>query len=870
MHMSSFEYNVQLRLKRLLSHAAVLHVGAHPDDEDIGVLFYLTRKRFARAVYWSATRGEGGQNRINSYQENALGIFRTWESLAVRALDGGECLFGPFKDFGFCKNETDAFSKWGRNHLVRELVRAIRMVCPQVVISRWAGDTEDLHGHHQAVGQAVREAFDLAGDPEQFRDMADSGLKPWKPLKLYLSTNNAMNTLGIPNGTLDPALERKDFLRINTGTLDPFNGRTYQEQAWAAFNLHQTQGLGLLPTPDDFFYYYQLLKSHIPIPSDETDIFAGFDPTLTGLADINPEFTQTLRVFLEQVKTLIAEGIDLLDPGDPKTAAKPVLEGMKILRSLLGRIPCPTIKRLIHLKIKEFEAVAAFCLGLRLECVSTRGSVTPGESIWIRNQLWNLGNASVTGADFDLAASEDFTIESREHTSQGSNTHRFALYEVFVEKDSRLSCPYWLERTPDPYRFVVPDTPWNQKPFRPISLEGRCRVTIDGHLLTLNAPAQYREALSGGFREKDVHIFPPISIHPDANQRILLSGRRKKKIHLAVVVRSHDTERPVEGLLEIQGPSAWEMWPRRIPVHLQKLDDAQTCHFAVTIPPNIGEGRYTLAYKIFVRGRQYSVIMTAVRRGIPGLSEVNRETCSHESFILEPACVTINLITAKIPKAGRFAYVMGAAESLLATLEPLGIRFTRLSDEYIAHGKLNDFDVIVIGPLAYALRPVLKDYAHRMLTYVENGGRLIVQYQDYGYAGKGLAPYPVKYNRPNDRVTDQKAPITLLKPESPLFHDPNPIAAKDFDGWEKDRGLFFLRSWDDRYETFLACRDSNEPLQEGGLVFCRFGRGTYFYVGYSLFRQIPLGVAGAIRLFFNIMASDMNGGKHENRHTLPE
>ena len=92
--------SLSYRLRGLGMGGAVLHVGAHPDDEDVGLLSYLTGKFGVRAVYWSATRGEGGQNRLNAYRDEALGIYRTWESLAARAVDGGECLFGPFYNSG--------------------------------------------------------------------------------------------------------------------------------------------------------------------------------------------------------------------------------------------------------------------------------------------------------------------------------------------------------------------------------------------------------------------------------------------------------------------------------------------------------------------------------------------------------------------------------------------------------------------------------------------------------------------------------------------------------------------------------------------------------------------------------------------------
>src|SRR4051812_5861880 len=118
-------------LKRLGMGGTVLHVGAHPDDEDSGLLVYTSRKLGVRTVYWSATRGEAGQNRIGPYLGSSLGVYRTWESLTAREIDGGEALFGPFIDFGFSKTGTEALDKCGHAALLRAIVRAIRFVQPQ-------------------------------------------------------------------------------------------------------------------------------------------------------------------------------------------------------------------------------------------------------------------------------------------------------------------------------------------------------------------------------------------------------------------------------------------------------------------------------------------------------------------------------------------------------------------------------------------------------------------------------------------------------------------------------------------------------------------------------------------------------------------
>ena len=118
--------DLSYRLRSLPMAGAVLHVGAHPDDEDSGLLACLAHGLCVRCVYWSATRGEAGQNRLNSYRGEALGVFRTWESEDARAIDGAEALFGPFYDFGYSKSGSDTVSKWARDDVVREIARAIQ------------------------------------------------------------------------------------------------------------------------------------------------------------------------------------------------------------------------------------------------------------------------------------------------------------------------------------------------------------------------------------------------------------------------------------------------------------------------------------------------------------------------------------------------------------------------------------------------------------------------------------------------------------------------------------------------------------------------------------------------------------------------
>jgi hypothetical protein len=129
-----------------------------------------------------------------------------------------------------------------------------------------------------------------------------------------------------------------------------------------------------------------------------------------------------------------------------------------------------------------------------------------------------------------------------------------------------------------------------------------------------------------------------------------------------------------------------------------------------------------------------------------------------------------------------------------------------------------------------------------------------VQYQGYGYQNHGFVPHWFEYNQPHDRVTWENAPISILQPEHFLMNLPNAIGEQDFENWVHDRGMYFFGKWDKQYMPILSCSDLNEAPRIGGLLVTSYGRGTYVYVGYSLFRQLPAGVTGAFRLFANLLA----------------
>jgi LmbE family N-acetylglucosaminyl deacetylase len=92
--------------------------------------------------------------------------------------------FTSVLDYGFSKRLDEAFDSWGRENVMRDTVRVIRMERPMVIVSRFQGNQRDGHGHHQAARLLTLEAARAAADPNMFPEQIKEGLRPWQAAKV--------------------------------------------------------------------------------------------------------------------------------------------------------------------------------------------------------------------------------------------------------------------------------------------------------------------------------------------------------------------------------------------------------------------------------------------------------------------------------------------------------------------------------------------------------------------------------------------------------------------------------------------------------------------------------------------------------------
>lgn len=204
-------------------------------------------------------------------------------------------------------------------------------------------------------------------------------------------------------------------------------------------------------------------------------------------------------------------------------------------------------------------------------------------------------------------------------------------------------------------------------------------------------------------------------------------------------------------------------------------------------------------------------------------------------------------------KGENIGYIEGAGDLVPESLRQIGYNVAIIKPEDINMETLKRFDAIVIGIRAYNTIDALKFKQKQLFEYVEQGGNLIVQYNTSGdIIVDQLAPYPLQLSR--DRVTDENAEVKLLNTTHELLNYPNKITQKDFDGWVQERGLYFPNKWSKEFIPMLSMHDKGESPKEGSLLVAQYGKGYYIYTGLSFFREFPEGVAGAFRLFANMLS----------------
>ncbi len=770
-------------------------VAAHPDDEDGTTLTVLRRRDGAHTVSLFSTFGEGGQNAVGPELYEELGVIRVNETKQAAEIQGSEPYFLGLKDFGFSKSADEAFKIWGHDEALRRMVLKIRELRPDVIITNH--DTTSGHGHHQATGRLIIEAFDAAADAQRFPEQLDK-LKPWQAKRLFVRFGRAQQQ------TNNSAPEK--IFSIDPNEIDPVRATSFAEEALTALQQHASQG----PWPKSITELLRMRRveaAKVPLTRYQLVREAPGAPSLPENANTPLAGLQLTEAFAATIAAPQIEGRPLTEFLDqPARVLAALVDWRASTTSEASPNEDPARVRLAASRADRAIALAA---GVSLKLSSTASALVPGAPATFSIELANSGGREIHvdnlrlnswGPDKHIETADLLLPDTETVITADTVTPKFAALTVPQEEHlydglftgKRLVAVADLEI--DGAKFSI-----ETELARPIAPAVEIRKISPAVLVWTPSRRDQMLTFTAEVRNNLAHPFRGVlALHSSA-------------LGISAVGTNLSLEANELRAVELRSPAAPVTRPRV---------------FAVSkVNPN-------QAFLIV----EDAAAAAISRRAVP-----------------------VVFSDARVARGLRVGYVPSFDDTLKHSLAALGVNSKALSVDEIKAADLSSFDTIIIDNRGYEAHPELIAANSRLLEFVSAGGTLIVFYHKTNEWNPDpirnrpqLAPYPITIGE--ERVTDENAPINFLQPRHLLLNVPNRIKRTDFSNWIQERGLNYPKEWDNKYTAVFSTNDPGEAVLKGGLLTAGFGKGHYIYTSMVWYRQLRGGVPGAFRMFANMIS----------------
>lgn len=789
-------------IRKLNVLGTVLYIAAHPDDENTRLITWLSRERLYRTGYLSLTRGDGGQNLIGEEQGVELGLIRTQELLAARRIDGGEQFFSRAFDFGYSKTPEETLEKWGREKILHDVVWIIRKFQPDIIITRFPTTGEGGHGHHTSSAILANEAYEAAADPKRFPEQLKY-VETWQVKRVLWNTFNF--------GTVNTINENQ--FRVDVGGYNPSLGASYGEIAANSRSQHKSQGFGMPAQRGESYEYFSTTKG----PAPETDLMDG---VVTGWRRIKG--AREIPGMIEQVEKEY-------DPLSPQNS----VDALVGLYKKINTLPDQYWKR--H-KLKEVEELILQCAGFYAEAFTRVPAVAPSDSLQI--------HFSVISRLSPQVSLEKAVVDGNGISINKSLAVNKAIdwsHKLRVPSDRPFTQPYWLSSPMEEGSFVVDDITKIGQPDVDPAWSVDFTVKVNDLVFTINRPVLYKytDPVKG-------ELYQPLAVLPAmelkfAKDNFLL--RNDSTVSVRVQFKSNRKD-SINYQVRFVHSKRWNS------TRPEFVYSGHPGNEVVSVYRRLDKSLAPLRERISLEatdreGRKYSHYRREIRY-------------DHIPHIIYFPRAEANLLGMQLATGGkRIGYIPGAGDKVPEALEEMGYEVVMLTNKELSRNHLGQFDAIITGVRAYNTNEWMNDYYSKLMQYVQDGGRLIVQYNtssNIGPVRARIAPYQFEISR--TRVTDEKAKVSILKANDVLFNNPNKITEADFEGWVQERSIYHASGWDkEHFQSLISMADPNEKADEGALIRAKYGKGEFIYTGLVFFRQLPAGVPGAYRLFANLIES---------------
>ncbi|GEO12263.1 PIG-L family deacetylase [Segetibacter aerophilus] len=838
------------KLQKLTTTASVLHTQAHPDDEHADLLTYLSRGKGVRTALLALNRGESGGNVLGGESFDQLGLLRTEEFLLAGSYYGLDDLyFTKLADYGFSKRVEEAYEKWGKQNVLAEMVRVIRINKPLVIVSRFHGTTRDGHGNHQAAGEISQLAFTMAADPAAFPEqISKEGLRPWKVLKLY-------------RGGIRPAEHWN--VQLNSGEFSPWLGDTYKNFSLLGYSLHRSQNGGHRnEVYGPSLQYYERMKSEVNSDEKENTFFDGIDTTLPGIFKITRETAPTgVATLLSEITAEITKAVNAYEPQNP-TAILPFLtNGLSKTREAIA---LSTDQRdavfMLQIKERQFTDAINSALGIHMEAMAvpigtkekrnfyepqpTMGFAVAGQPFKVETILVNNSSAVIEPKSIKLIGGGNWKIEQaiQDLKPLQKNEKVEMAFTVTVADNTPFSQPYFSRQSIQESQYQIKDSENENLPWSASPLQMSASYIVNNQLIEIQMPVQVRQAnLPYGYDKYSLKVAPAIGVKLLPRSGIIPKNSKVKMVD-AKVELVNNFDGPISGNLALKTPAGWKVQPLNTPFSFTKSGEKANYSFKVSLP-TIDEKAYQMQAIATANGKAYT-------EGYDLISHRDND----QALQYHPAVASIKGIDVNVVPGISIGYVMGVGDEVPQGLEQLGAKVQLLTASDLSTGKLEQFDVIMIGTRAYAVRQDLNTYNQRLLNYAKNGGHLLVLFQTPEFVPERMAPYTAQLPGNSEEISEENSPVKILNPAHPVLNFPNKITLVDFDSWVEQRGSKFFSTWDTAYVPIISTNDIGQAPQSGGWLMAKYGKGNYTYCAYAFHRQLPYAVDGAYRILANLIS----------------
>jgi len=781
-------------LRELSNPFTVMAIAARPEDADYATLAYCRKKLGARTVLVFLTRGENSNSLTAPPGVNSV-VINTERALEVAQLIGSDVYFLNLSDLDYKKSADGVLGQWGHDNALGRLVRAVRLLRPDVMIA--CHRLETGNAQQWAAHRLALEAFDAAVDPERFKE-ADT--VAWRASRLFQPNDQPIAQV-----------------IINTGEYDYLRGLTYEQMGVRASEL--VTGTA---RPDNAASkrQYKLLRS---LPDDKFRPGSGL---LDGLLlpeklrrPLTPPFIGDLPAHeainqRERLKEALRE----------KLTEKRAEGSIEQIRERYGE----QFFRVIRYA-EALERSLALAYGLTFTIETSDSILAQGQQLKARLVISNgseqrLSVAFHTPEAFPPAGKPAaYKLSAPLDLLPGETTSFESIYDI--PKDAPVTLPH--RDHPD------------EASYYPIgsALPGARAGGVFGKRLIALA-----EVLLS-----DTHIFLPAQIRFD-----IVSPVEIETFPFVVIKdweQSREIEIPVRLRNRLPGESAGALWV--VPLALRK-DDYEPAHVTFSREDEEVEVRLRLTLPI-LKPPLTPDLLLEFRREKPAsptpLASAKIEVVAFDFDVVEGLKVGVvgddERVVSALLRLGAEPYLLPL--NAVRKLDHGNLQPDNQSPSICGDLAKYDSIIVVENTDVIALRDCL-------LYYVRRGGNLIVfnQRADRWNAGSPIAPFAIKLS--GARIAEGDSFVRILDENHPLMVKPNRVTPIGFSDWKQIIASSLAVEWANEYTPLVELNGAGESSQSGALMAARVGDGTYIYSSLELGRQLSRVSPGAYRLFANLIS----------------